>query len=243
MNIKDINQLKIVINNDKCMSSYINDICKYLDKDGLKYELSNDLLNTDTNRKIVITLDQINNTGIDSTIITSYDNSRCKSHALSLALRAAFISNGVNVAGLYSGKVGFNSIHLDGKIPSDTEDAVDSDVAFSSISFCLSISTILAGASFGTKKLDSRVVADILIEAIARYNSYIKYNSFPEYNLIYRTTKADKNKNIEYIKNTVNLKDPSINVDKGIIVPGQTIIGNIADIKEFDSSISFSITK
>ena len=223
MNIKDINQLKIVINNDKCMSSYINDICKYLDKDGLKYELSNDLLNTDTNRKIVITLDQINNTGIDSTIITSYDNSRCKSHALSLALRAAFISNGVNVAG-------FNSIHLDGKIPSDTEDAVDSDVAFSSI-------------SFGTKKLDSRVVADILIEAIARYNSYIKYNSFPEYNLIYRTTKADKNKNIEYIKNIVNLKDPSINADKGVIVPGQTIIGNIADIKDFDSSISFSVIK
>lgn len=230
MNIKDINQLKIVINNDKCMSSYINDICKYLDKDGLKYELSNDLLNTDTNRKIVITLDQINNTGIDSTIITSYDNSRCKSHALSLALRAAFISNGVNVAGLYSGKVGFNSVHLDGKIPSDTEDAVDSDVAFSSI-------------SFGTKKLDSRVVADILIEAIARYNSYIKYNVFPEYNLIYRTTKADKNKNIEYIKNIVNLKDPSINADKGVIVPGQTIIGNIADIKEFDSSISFSVIK
>ena len=41
----------------------------------------------------------------------------------------------------------------------------------------------------------------------------------------------------------MNLKDPSINADKGVIVPGQTIIGNIADIKEFDSSISFSVIK
>lgn len=163
VSLEQINDLNIIINDNGCDDNFIADVCWRLDKNGVKYNFSqnNEAINVDNS--VVISIDQEYITdvkfeqGIGAQIIAQYANNNNDSDALAIAMSKCFSNTDV-----YCGKLQYTDLKDAGRMPSSTESAIDKDKNTSQVTLCFAKDSWRTPAN----------VADNITEALGRFAAY-----------------------------------------------------------------------
>lgn len=182
--INSINDLSIIINDHECSDSFFEAVCKHLEEKGIHYNISHLGNEINIDNSVVVTLDMQYCGGDHTMIFAPFDNARLgQSDSLALAMYASFLQNGFSVKELSNGKIGFRGNDEDNKrgiIPTKTEEIINP-------SFLTSFVTI----SFGTGASNPSIVADSIINGLARFKYYLDYCDL-DTDLVYRSSPNDK---------------------------------------------------
>ena len=182
--INSINDLSIIINDQECSDSFFEAVCTHLKEKGINYNISHLGKEINVDNSVVITLDMQYCGGDHTMIFAPFDNARLgQSDSLSLAMYASFLQNGFTIKELSNGKIGFRGNDEDNKrgiIPTKTEEIINP-------SFLTSFVTI----SFGTGASNPSIVADSIINGLARFKYYLDYCDLNT-DLVYRSSPNDK---------------------------------------------------
>lgn len=182
--IQSINDLSIIINDHECSDSFFEAVCNRLDEKGVQYSISHLGNDINVDHSVVVTLDMQYCGGDHTMIFAPYDNARLgQSDSLSLAMYAAFLQNRFTIKELSNGKIGFREDEEGRKrgiVPTETEEIINP-------SFLTSFVTI----SFGTGVSNPSIVADSIINGLARFKYYLDYCDFNT-DLVYRSSPNDK---------------------------------------------------
>lgn len=235
VSMDEINDLNIIINDDDCSDTFVDEVCKELKDNGLCFTVTEHSKGIDQDSAVVFTLDQGYAAGSDTIIMTSCDNDRLgSSDSLALSTRAAFDENGFFIGEISCGKRGFRQTD-DGsvmeQVPSETEEAIGKDK-----------NTSFVTISFGT---DAHIglVADSIVNSLGRYVSYQKGNITNE-DLIYKVEDGDSPEEIaqRYHSTVYELNKESYQNNPNTLTSGQTIISpSVKEIKEFDKRTNVNI--
>ena len=180
---EDVNDMNIIINDNDCSDVFFNEVCNKLKEDGLEFTATSNNEGINTDNSVVITLDQQYSSGEATIIFAPYDNTRLGySDSLTLAMQSAFLQNGFFADDLATGKLGFRD---DGNgnvtriVPTDTEEAIDSNYDTSFVTI-----------SFGTSNVNAEWVAKSIENGLARQNYYLK-NYDAGNDLLYRSSDGE----------------------------------------------------
>lgn len=236
VSMEEINSLNIVINDNECGNSLIEQLCEQLLKKGLSFSFSRNEDNISPEHSVVITLDQQYISGPKTIIIAPYSNERVDfSDALALSFFTEFISQNIETEGICCGKRGFrqNEGEISTRIPTPTEDAISSES-----------NTSFVTIAFGTNLCSVEEMSTAIINSLARYVHYLSYLDYAD--LIYCAKNGDTIDSIAEIFNTTafdlsnfNNFDMKIPVDEAVINPN---INNFATFNK-NNSVTISDTQ
>ena len=229
--IEDINSMNIIINNDDCSDVFFQGVCDKLDADGIKYTISNNEKDINVDNSVVITLDQQYNSGMDTLIFAPYDNTRLgNSDSLTLAMYSSF----PNSNEIIPGKTGFREDengNVSRLIPTETEEAIDSNYDTSFVTI-----------SLGTQNISPNEVAESLEEGLAKQKFYLdNYDSNTD--LLYRT---DSGESIDVIAEYFNSDAHSLtsynNIFGNTVYKPQVIINpNVNSMGVFNKNVELEL--
>ena len=236
VSLSDINNLNIIINDDDCISEFIDSIYKRLEKHGIRFSRTSFCEEIDVSDGVVITLDQSYVSGPETLILAPLENKRLSnSDALTLAANVAFKNNGFVVDSIVCGQMGFRE-NMDGtiseRIPTSTEAVLTKNTNTSYVTI-----------SFGTQNVNSESVAYAIIETLCRYYSYVS-KKYENYDLIYCVEpNQDYNDVAKQLNSTVEAIDLfNKNIDEKMLLPGEIIVNPIVDkIEAFSQNYSISL--
>lgn len=229
VNLKDINDLNIILNDADCSNTFFTAVCTELEDKGIVFSVTKNCNNIDVEDSLIITLDQQYSAGPDTLILAPYENNRNdNSDALALAMKSGFYKNGFFVGEISCGKNGFreteNGEVLE-QIPTETEDIAGNKQ-----------NTSFVTISFGTENAHAKLVAESIAWALGSYASFIDNNTSED--LIYR---ADSSDSLENIAKKFDVSVSSLNESNGrtyddtSILVNQTFVNpSVQDIDEFD---------
>lgn len=232
--LDDINSMNIIINDNDCSDSFIEEIYNELESDGIKITGTNNDKDINYDNSIVITLDQQYMAGPDMLVIAPYDNNRIgNSDALALACERAFDENGFFVEGIESGIRGYE----------ETDEGVTERIATNEEKIINSnYNTSFVTISFGTTNTNAHLVVSSIENALTRYNYYINNSNIGE-DLLYRTGNEDTLESLALKYNTtVNyLKVMNDIIDDEL--PKDSIIKNpiVENLREFKSNVPMEL--
>lgn len=239
VDIDDINQLNVIINDNDCSNSFINNICEELNHSGLDYQLTHDGENIDVDNSVVITLDQQYISGPGMVVLAPYENDRLgNSDALALSMHTAFDSNGFFTDGIFCGKVGYREggSSITTRVPTSTEEGIGKDKNTSFTTIC-----------FGTENAHAGLVKDSILEGLARYYEWGKEHQNEDVDLIYCVRAGDTLSQLaEKFKTTPSElnKAAGLDYDNSIIQLNQTLF-NPNEIKDplFDKLVTVEVAE
>lgn len=238
VSLDDVNQLKIIINDNDCSNTLFKDVCEKLDSDGILFTPTKRCAGLNVDEGVIFTLDQQYVSGPNTLILAPQENNRLdNSDILALATNAAFYAKGFFTGEISCGRVGYRE--TDGgevleRVPTETEEMVDNDN-----------NTSFVTISFGTQDIDAELVAASIEDALARYVSYMNGNNNSQQDFVYRVESGDTLDMIARRYDTTIDKINSSNnrhYDDVQILTDQTIINPKADaIKEFNPHIPVNL--
>ena len=222
--IEDINQLNIILNNNRCGDSFFSKVCNSLENAGLAFRVSNGTFDIDTE----------NSTGTHTLIFAPYDNTRLgDSDSLTLSMKAAFEENHFLIDDILGGKVGFrqdDAGNVDSLVPTETEDAIDP-----------SQHTSFVTISFGTMLEDEELIAKSILNGLVRQKRYLDHYDTGT-DLIYRASSLESVSVVaDYFSSSVHdlchmnqLRDLDVLEAKTIINPNVQFIDVFNPQKSFE---------
>lgn len=234
---ESINALHVIINDNDCSDTFIQQICQHLDEKGIVYQFTTYGQGINVSDSVVVTLDQQYISGPNMVILAPYDNNRIgNSDALALAFRAAFDEKGFPIDGVYCGKKGYkqsvNSNTVLTRIPTSTEDGIAKDKNTSFVTVC-----------FGTENTNPIYAADAIENALGRFASYVQCPS--DADLIYCAGEEDT---LAELAERYHTSISTINITSGMPYDNCTLTSNQAiinpctmQVKEFDSNLPVEI--
>lgn len=232
--LDEINELNVIINDNDCSDTFINDVCAALDEDGLKYQFTRAGENIDIDDSVVITLDQQYISGPGMVILAPYENERAgNSDVLAMAADTAFEQKGFFTDGIFCGKTGYRETEFGTtttRVATSTEEKIGMDKNTSFTTIC-----------FGTSNINSGLVAESIENTLGRYVSYMKDVKDDTNDLIHRVGAADTISGLaeQYHTSSSNLNkvngmdydNVSIQLDQAMINPA------IENFSAFDKTI------
>ena len=233
--IEKLNENNIIINDSDCSDSFIEKISSELEEKGLQFRKTKNCEDVNYDGTIVITLDQQYASGSDTVIFAPFNNTRLgNSDALALGMEASFKKHGFPVKGILCSQVGYiqdKKGNVSNTKPTDTENAIDgnNDASFVTI-------------SFGTVNADASVVANCIIEGLARQQHFVEnYDSGND--LIYCANSDNKievvanyfDSDISELKNFNNIKNNTFVESQPIINP------KVGKIDSFNEKMTFKV--
>lgn len=232
ISLDEINSLNIVINDNECGNSLIEQLCEQLIKNGLKFSFSRNEDNISPEHSVVVTLDQQYISGPKTIILAPYNNERVGfSDALALSFFTEFRNHNIEVDGICCGKRGYrqNEGEVSTRIPTLTEDSISLESATSFVTIAL-----------GTELCSIEDMSTAIINSLARYVCYLSY--LDNTDLIYRSRTGDTIDSIAEKFNTTvfdlsnfNNFDMTIPVDEAVINP------NVNNFGTFNKNIPVTI--
>lgn len=231
----DINNMNIIINDNNCSDAFFNDVCDKLREDGMEFtETSN---NNDINQdnSVVITLDQQYSSGEATLIFAPFDNTRLGySDSLTLSMQKAFQQNGFFSDSISAGKLGFRENEngeVTNLIPTETEEAIDSNYDTSFVTI-----------SFGTSNVNADWVAKSIENGLARQKYYLN-NYDANTDLLYRANaNEDVNVVAKYFDSTVHDLNLYNNLNGKDTLNSQVVVNpRVSIMTVFDKNTQFKI--
>lgn len=237
VDIKDVNSLNIILNNDNCSEVFFNEVQSHLTNDGIDFNISDRSNNIDFDDCVIVTLDQQYISGPGMAIITTMNNEqRGYSDELSLAMETGFNENGFFTNGIVAGKIGYTEDELGNvidRIPTEAENAIGNGRNSS-----------LVTLSFGTENNNAELVANSIENGLARYSSYLNNNTLDK-DLLYSAINGDS---LDEIATKFNVTTSELNIYNKLdsnnlnVLPGDTFANPaIKEIKEFDKSVPVNL--
>lgn len=167
IDMEDINQLNVVVNDNDCGDAFFSEVCEMLETYGLAFShAKNDEVLASENAT-VITLDQLYSSGPNVVLVGSKDdNTANNSEALLMACQTEMYRQGfdsIMVSGFKEFQQQEDGNVLCKKIPTPTEELVADSSSFVTI-------------SFGTSNDSEELVAKSIINALGRYDYFLKNN-------------------------------------------------------------------
>lgn len=235
VDITDINSMNIIINDNDCSDTMINEVYSILENDGIKFTKCKSLNKGDIEDSVIFTLDQQYINGPGMMVIAPYNNDIAgNSDALALACDAAFYENGFFVSEIECGIRGYREEkdgYISERIPTETEEIVKN---YNNSSFVT--------LSFGTGNSNSELVASSIENALVRYYSYINNNDINE-DLIYRSTKGDNYEDIanRFSTNVDSLKIINETTDNNALENTSFKNPYVSSIREFNYLVPINL--
>lgn len=161
----DINSLNIIINDNNCSDTYIENICQELDDLRIKYSLSRENDHINQPNSVVVTLDQQYTSGVHTCILTPSKNDIKNNDSDALALAMSKSLNDQNIdTEIFCGKKGYSGSgnSVEERVPTSTESKITEDNT-SYVTICL-----------GTNLPDANTMAAVIKSGLARYVAYQK---------------------------------------------------------------------
>ncbi len=240
VDLNDVNSLNVILNDNKCSSTFFNEVCEELEEDGLSFTATANGANVDVNNSVVITLDQLYMSGPGMAFFSPYDNERLgDSDALALAMETGFEQNEFSTDGIFAGKIGYRETNLgqvQSRVPTTTEEAIGKDK-----------NTSFVTVSFGTNNLEAEKVAQSIENALARYAYYQNEKAFGE-DLIYRVGGGDIMADVEKRFSGCSAKEidtyNKLEDSKDYVYMDDTLRNpNIAKMNAFDKACKIELSK
>ncbi len=227
-------KVSLILNDNDCRDTLFQEVCDILREDGVVFSTTSKCEDINRDQSIVITLDQLYNSGDQSLIFAPYDNTRLgESDALVLAMHTAFGQN--DMSDVVCGKTGFRE-NEDGSIsemvPTEQEELIDSstDVSFVTI-------------SLGTKDTNARRVAKSIENGLARFYYYLEKSDLGS-DLIYRAdTGEDLDIIADYFHTSLNeLREMNNLGNEDKLLGAKAIINpHIKEMSPFSDNYTFKI--
>lgn len=233
ISIDSINEINIIINDSDCSDTFFDDVCSYLSRQGLLFDITRNCVDIDEDDYTIITLDQQYNSGFGSLIYAPFDNTRLgDSDSLALAMKAAMEQEKIVVDDIISGRVGFRreeNGNISTIIPTEAEEKIDSDK-----------STSFVTISLGTQNPSVEMVAKSILNGLMRQKYYLdNYDSHTD--LLYR---ADAGEKVTIVADYFGATDQDLiefnEINNAEALEAQTIINpDVKNIGAFNPTIVF----
>lgn len=231
--VDDVNSMHIVLSDNECSDVFFDEVCRILSEDGLNFSILKDDVESTVDSGVLITLDQQYNSGFDTLIFAPFDNTRLgSSDSLTLAMHAAFRENGFEVRKVLTGKVGFREDengNVTNVIPTETEDAIDSNLDTSFITI-----------SLGTQIANAESVAKSIESGLARQKYYLDNHDSGE-DLIYRSDAGEQVQVVaDYFHTSVKEFCAFNDLEDTEVLDSRTIVNpNIVHFDSFKPEVHF----